>query len=90
MVAVGRVWGTPRDLRCSGVVQIVTQTPRGADVTVTGRDACNLEALRTGVTDLMIQSGLTNLDVAVRQAESLERGWSGKLRTFVPLASIRP
>jgi hypothetical protein len=51
---------------------------------------CNLEALRTGVTDLMIQSGLTNPDVAVRQAESLERGWSGKLRTFVPLASIRP
>src|ERR1039458_2088756 len=68
----------------------VTQTPRGADVTVTGRDACNLEALRTGVRDLMIQSGLTNPDVAVRQAESLERGWPGKLQPFVPLAQIRP
>jgi phenylacetate-CoA ligase len=66
----------------------VTQTRHGAGVTVTGRDACNLEALRIGLTDLMLESGLANPEVTVSQADSLERLWSGKLRPFEPLALI--
>jgi hypothetical protein len=64
-----------------------TQTQRGAVVSVVGRGLCNVAALETGLAELMQTSGLAEPEVTVRQVDSLERLWSGKLRQFEPLPS---
>jgi phenylacetate-coenzyme A ligase PaaK-like adenylate-forming protein len=66
----------------------VTQTPRGAVVSLVGRGACDVEAIRRGLEALMASSGLREPEVEIRQVDSLERMWSGKLRQFEPLADL--
>ncbi len=63
----------------------VTQTPRGAVVSVVGRGRCDLEAIESALASLMRKSGLDDPEVTARQVDSLERMWSGKLRQFEPL-----
>jgi phenylacetate-coenzyme A ligase PaaK-like adenylate-forming protein len=63
----------------------VTQTARGAAVSVVCRGRCELEAIESGVATLMRKSGLGDPEVTARQVDSLERMWSGKLRQFEPL-----
>jgi hypothetical protein len=62
----------------------VTQTPRGAVVSVVGRGRCDLEAIESGLASLMRKSGLGDPEVTARQVDSLQRMWSGKLRQFEP------
>jgi phenylacetate-CoA ligase len=63
----------------------VTQTPRGADVSIATKGPCDFERLRTGLADLMNKGGLSNPQVTVREVDVLDRLWSGKLRQFQPL-----
>jgi phenylacetate-CoA ligase len=63
----------------------VTQTPRGAVVSIVTRETCNVEALHDDLRRLMIRSGLLDPHIVIRQVDSLDRMWSGKLRTFEPL-----
>jgi phenylacetate-coenzyme A ligase PaaK-like adenylate-forming protein len=63
----------------------VTQTTRGADISVATKGACNLEGLRRGLVELMRKSGLGEPEVSIREVDALDRLWSGKLRQFQPL-----
>lgn len=65
-----------------------TQTHRGAVVSVVGRSPCDVDAIESGLVDLMAKSGLNDPAVTVRQVDSLERMWSGKLRQFEPLSGM--
>ncbi|MGO9962791.1 MAG: phenylacetate--CoA ligase family protein [Acidimicrobiales bacterium] len=68
------------------VVEIqVTQTPHGADVSVATKAECNTESLRIGLVDLMAGAGMADPQVTIRQVDTLDRLWSGKLRQFQPL-----
>jgi len=69
-----------------GVVETqVTQTPRGADVSVATKGECNIEGLRRGLVDLLARAGLFDPQVTIREVDALDRLWSGKLRQFQPL-----
>jgi hypothetical protein len=73
-------------LNDSKVVEFqVTQTPRGADVSVATKGECNIEGLRRGLVDLMAKAGLVDPQVTIRELDALDRLWSGKLRPFQPL-----
>lgn len=73
-------------LNDSTVVEFqVTQTPRGADVSVATKGECNIEGLRRGLVDLMARAGLVDPQVTIRELDALDRMWSGKLRQFQPL-----
>jgi phenylacetate-CoA ligase len=63
----------------------VTQTPRGADISVATKGPCNIEGLRRGLVELMTCAGLCEPLVTMREVDSLDRLWSGKLRQFQPL-----
>jgi len=63
----------------------VTQTPRGADIAVATKGACNIEGIRRGLVDLMAKAGLPDPQVTIRETDALDRLWSGKLRQFQPL-----
>ena len=63
----------------------VTQTPRGADILVATKGACNVEGLRRGLVDLMSKAGLHDPQVTICEVDGLDRLWSGKLRQFQPL-----
>ena len=63
----------------------VTQTRRGADISVATNGACNIEGLRRGLVELMTKAGLAEPQVTIRQVDGLDRLWSGKLRQFQPL-----
>lgn len=63
----------------------VTQTPRGADISVAAKGQCDVEGLRRGLVDLMAKAGLADAQVAIREVDALDRLWSGKLRQFEPL-----
>jgi phenylacetate-coenzyme A ligase PaaK-like adenylate-forming protein len=70
----------------SAVVEIqVTQTPRGADVSVATKTGCDIQGLRRGLVDLMSSAGLVDPQVTIREVDALDRLWSGKLRQFQPL-----
>jgi phenylacetate-CoA ligase len=74
----------------SDVVELqVTQTPRGADISVATRGSCNVEGLRHGLVELMSKSGLCDPQVTIREVDALDRLWSGKLRQFQPLEPLR-
>jgi phenylacetate-coenzyme A ligase PaaK-like adenylate-forming protein len=71
-----------------GVVEMqVTQSTRGAVVSLVTAGRCDTEALRIGLIALMARAGLVDPEVTVREVASLDRLWSGKLRQFEPLAS---
>jgi len=63
----------------------VTQTPRGADISVATKGECNIEDLRRGLVELMTKAGLRDPQVTIREVNALDRLWSGKLRQFQPL-----
>lgn len=63
----------------------VTQTLRGADISVATKGACNVERLRRGLAELMAKSGLPDPQVTIREVDTLDRLWSGKLQQFQPL-----
>ncbi len=70
----------------SAVVEIqVTQTPRGADVSVATKAGCDVQGLRRGLVELMSSAGLVDPQVTIREVDALDRLWSGKLRQFQPL-----
>ena len=69
-----------------GVIELqVTQTARGADVSLATNGTCDVESLRRGLVDLMTKAGLRDPHVTVREVDALDRLWSGKLRQFQPL-----
>lgn len=69
-----------------GVVELqVTQTKNGADVSIATRGGCDTERLRVELVGLLERSGLADPQVTIRELDSLDRLWSGKLRQFQPL-----
>jgi phenylacetate-coenzyme A ligase PaaK-like adenylate-forming protein len=63
----------------------VTQTPRGMDIRILTKGACDVDGLRRGIVDLCTASGLADPQVTIREVDSLERLWSGKLQMYQPL-----
>jgi phenylacetate-CoA ligase len=63
----------------------VSQTRRGADVSLATKGPCDIESLRRGLVELMSKAGLRDPDVTIREVDALDRLWSGKLRQFQPL-----
>src|SRR6185295_8452652 len=51
----------------------VTQTPRGAEVSVATAGRCDIEQLRRGLVDLMTKAGLPDPKVTIREVDSLDR-----------------
>jgi phenylacetate-CoA ligase len=68
----------------------VTQTPKGARVTMVSRERADIEATRARLLQFMAQSGVIGAEVTVSQVTALDRLWSGKLRPFEPLAVEAP
>lgn len=64
----------------------VTQTRRGAAVSLVTRAPCDTERLRLALTELMARSGVAEPEVTVGEVDSLQRMWSGKLKRFEPLS----
>ncbi|MGC1238084.1 MAG: hypothetical protein WA860_04770 [Acidimicrobiales bacterium] len=64
----------------------VTQSRNGMVVSLVTQGECDTEALSANFVRLMTRAGLTNPDISIIKANSLERLWSGKLRQFEPLA----
>lgn len=62
-----------------------TQTPRGMIASFVGRGPCDTAAIRGHLEQLMRRAGLQDPEVEVRQVDSIERLWSGKIRPFEPL-----
>jgi phenylacetate-coenzyme A ligase PaaK-like adenylate-forming protein len=69
-----------------GVLGIqVTQTPSGVMVFIVDDGHADVDAISGAFHDLLRRSGVTDPDVTVQRAESLDRLWSGKVRQFQPL-----
>ncbi len=63
----------------------VSQTPRGAAISVVTSGACEIEAIRRRLQELMATSGIADPLVEIHQVDALERLASGKVRKFQPL-----
>lgn len=63
----------------------VSQTPRGAAISVVTRGACEIEAIRRRLHELMATSGIADPLVTIHEVDALERLASGKVRKFQPL-----
>ena len=63
----------------------VTQTPRGAAITVRSDGDGGLESLRQQIITDLTKAGLTDPEVTVTKVDSVARLPTGKLRRFIPL-----
>ena len=63
----------------------VTQTTRGADISIASKGECNVEGLKRRLVDLLTKAGLADPQVNIREVSALDRLWSGKVRKFQPL-----
>lgn len=63
----------------------VRQTAQGADVSIVTTGACDFQQLQRALVDALEGQGVTAPDVQVRQVETPERLWTGKVRQFAPL-----
>jgi len=63
----------------------VTQTPRGAAITVRSDGDGGLQSLRQQIITDLTKAGLTDPEVTVTKVDSVARLPTGKLRRFIPL-----
>jgi phenylacetate-CoA ligase len=74
---------------CRDIVEYqVTQTARGADVTVRCLGQSQLMAVADEIRGKLITAGLTDPDVTITVLDQLPRQDTGKLKRFIPLAPV--
>ena len=69
---------------------LVGQTDRGVDVSIVTNGSCDGERLSGELVDLLVKHGLIAPEVQVREVETPDRLWSGKVRQFAPSSERTP